>query len=64
MRVQSGYDLQSPQKFVESNLLTKMRCSLSVNGLRRFLFARFQAVCEIAIADYYIRILVRLLFLD
>lgn len=36
MRVQSVYDLQSPQKFVESNLLTKMRCSLSVNGLRRF----------------------------
>lgn len=39
MRVQSGYDLQSSQKFVKSNLLTKIRCSLSVNGLRRFLLS-------------------------
>lgn len=36
MRVQSGYDLQSSQKLVKSNLHTKIRCSLSVNGLRRF----------------------------
>lgn len=36
MRVQSGYDLQSSQKIVNSNLHTKMRCSVSVNGLRRF----------------------------
>lgn len=64
MRVQSGYDLQSSEKFINSNLLTKKRCSLSVNGLRRFLFARFQAFYEIAIADYYIRVLVRELFLD
>lgn len=36
MRLQSGYDIQSSQKFVNSNLLTKMWCSLSVSGLRRF----------------------------
>lgn len=36
MRVQSGYDLQSSQKIVNSNLHTKMRCSMSVNRLRRF----------------------------
>lgn len=59
MRVQSGYDLQSPQKFVESNLLTKMRCSLSVNGLRRFFV---KTVYQIATSSYYIRILVRELF--
>ncbi len=59
MRMQSGYDLQSSQKSVKGNLLTKIRCSLSVNGLHRFLFGYFKAVSEIAIADYYIRILVR-----
>ena len=64
MRVQSGYDLQSSQKFVKSNLHTKIRCSLSVNGLRRFLFGYFKAVSEIAIADYHIRILFRELFLN
>lgn len=41
MRVQSGYDLQSSQKFVKSNLHTKIRCSLSVNGLRRFFIRVF-----------------------
>lgn len=64
MRVQSGYDLQSSQKLVKSNLHTKMRCSLSVNGLRRFLFGNFKAVAEITKADYHIRILFREPFLN
>lgn len=42
MRVQSGYDLQSSQKIVKSNLHTKMRCIVSVNGLHRFLFELFK----------------------
>ncbi len=48
MRVQSGYDLQPFEKFVNSNLLTKMRCSLSVYGLRRF-FIQNNFILKIAV---------------